>query len=227
MMANMSHEIRTPLTSVIGFAEILAGKLEGELETFAQKAHRSSNRLMKTLESVLELSRLEAGAFDLSREQVQLSTIVTDTVERLLPEARREHLAVTTDLPERQITGRLNEEALRRILENLLENAIKFTPEGGSVEVRLHTDGEDAVLEVEDTGVGISEEALPEIFEAFKQESEGLDREYEGSGLGLSIVQEMTEALGGTLTVETEKDEGSRFLVRLPRNDDEDGGSED
>jgi len=222
----MSHEIRTPLTLIIGFAEIQARKLEGELGTFAEKAHRSGNRLMRTLKSVLELSRLEAGTFDLERTQVQLSSVVQNTVERFRPEAKREHLSLTTDFPDQRMMGVSNEETVRRILENLLENAIKFTPEGGTVEVRARSDGETAVLEVEDTGVGISEEALPQIFAAFKQESEGLDREYEGSGLGLSIVQELTEALGGTLEVETEKGEGSRFIVRLPRTLERDSNSE-
>jgi PAS domain S-box-containing protein len=228
MMANMSHEIRTPLTSIIGFAEILSERLDGELETFAQKAHRSSNRLMRTLESVLELSRLEAGTFDLNREEVQLAAIASDTMERLRPQAQRKGLSLTIDRPDRPVTGLLNEEALRRILENLLENAIKFTPEGGTVSVHVRTDDADGalVLSVEDTGVGISDEALPEIFEAFKQESEGMDREYEGSGLGLSIVQEITDALGGTLHVETEKGEGSRFIVRLPPGPDADLSSE-
>jgi signal transduction histidine kinase len=151
---------------------------------------------------------------------------VQNTVERFRPEAKQEHLSLTTDFPDRRMMGVSNEETVRRILENLLENAIKFTPEGGTVEVRARSDGETAVLEVEDTGVGISEEALPQIFEAFKQESEGLDREYEGSGLGLSIVQELTEALGGTLEVETEKGEGSRFIVRLPRTLERDSNSE-
>lgn len=108
-----------------------------------------------------------------------------------------------------------NEEALTRITENLLENAIKFTPEGGRAEVRAWE--EEAVLEVEDTGIGISEEALSEVFKAFKQESEGFGRDYEGSGLGLSIVKKLTEALGGTIDVKTEKREGSCFTVRLPR----------
>lgn len=228
MMANMSHEIRTPLTSIIGFAEILSERLDGELEAFAQKAHRSSNRLMRTLESVLELSRLEAGTFDLNREEVQLAAIASDTMERLRPQARRKGLSLTIDRPDRPVTGLLNEEALRRILENLLENAIKFTSEGGTVGMHVRTDDADGtlVLSVEDTGVGISDEALPEIFEAFKQESEGMDREYEGSGLGLSIVQEITDALGGTLHVETEKGEGSRFIVRLPPGPDADLSSE-
>ena len=108
-------------------------------------------------------------------------------------------------------------------MENLLENAIKFTSDGGSIEVRARTDGDDAVVEVEDTGVGISEEALPEIFGAFQQESEGLAREYEGSGLGLSIVQRLTEAHGGTVEVDSEKGVGTRFTVRLPRTAPDDG----
>lgn len=220
MMANMSHEIRTPLTSIIGFAELLADELEGLLGTFAEKAHQSSNRLLKTLNSVLELSRLEAGAFNLERERVCLRPIAKKTVERLRPEAARADVQVRTQLPDGPVEGPLHEEAVRRILENLLENAIKFTPAQGTVTVCVRTDAGDAVLDVEDTGIGISDDALPDIFETFKQESEGLDREYEGSGLGLSIVQELTDALDGTLELETEKGVGSRFTVRLPRPHD-------
>jgi PAS domain S-box-containing protein len=227
MMANMSHEIRTPLTSIIGFAEILTEHLDGELGTFAQKAHRSSNRLMRTLESVLELSRLEAGTFDLPLEPVQLTEVVESTVDRFRPEARQQGLSLHTQLPDQSLTVRLSEEAVRRILENLLENAIKFTSEGGTITVRLQVEATESLLEVEDSGVGISEDALPDIFKAFKQESEGLDREYEGSGLGLSIVQELTEALDGTLDVETEKGEGSRFIVQFPCNKNEESGPED
>jgi signal transduction histidine kinase len=98
----------------------------------------------------------------------------------------------------------------------LLENALKFTPEGGRITLRVRRDGDDAILEVEDTGIGISEEALPDIFDAFKQESEGLDREYEGSGLGLSNVRKLTDLLGGSIDVESEKGHGTCFTVRLP-----------
>jgi Signal transduction histidine kinase len=103
-------------------------------------------------------------------------------------------------------------------VRNLVENAIKFTPEGGEVQVRARPeDGETVLLEVEDTGVGIAEEAREDIFDAFKQESEGLGREYEGSGLGLSIVGRLTTVMGGTIEVESEKGVGTRFAVRLPR----------
>ena len=102
------------------------------------------------------------------------------------------------------------------IAENLPENAIKFTPEGGTIDLRVRQDHGTAVLEVEDTGVGIGEEALPHVFDAFKQESEGLTRESEGSGLGLADVKELTELMGGTIEVDSEKGEGIRFTVSLP-----------
>jgi signal transduction histidine kinase len=117
---------------------------------------------------------------------------------------------------EPNLEGQWNEAALNRILENLLENAIKFTPEEGVVRVQAKTEGDDTVLIVEDTGIGISDEAVSDIFQAFKQESEGVDREHEGTGLGLSIVDRLTEALGGTVEVDSEKGTGTRFTVRLP-----------
>jgi signal transduction histidine kinase len=118
------------------------------------------------------------------------------------------------------VTGEWDEGALKRIVTNLAENAIKFTPTGGAVEVRVRDDGADAVLEVADTGVGIDAEFLPDIFNAFEQEEGGIDREHEGSGLGLAITKRLTEALGGTIDVESEKGEGTCFTVRLPRTHD-------
>jgi len=219
VLANMNHEIRTPLTSVTGFAELLEGRLDGELETFAEKIRLSGERLMRTLDSVLALSRLEAGNYDLKRESVSLTEVANETVRLTRPVAEQENIALRTELPTGPVEGRWNEGALNRILENLLENAIKFTPKEGTVFVQVQTEDTEAILEVRDTGVGISEDSLPVMFEAFKQESEGKGREYEGSGLGLSIVKRLTEALGGTIKVESEKGEGSCFTVRLPWSD--------
>ncbi len=218
MLANMSHEIRTPLTSITGFAEVIEEELDGRLNAFARRIYQSGQRLMKTLDSVLQLSKLEAGAYDLEREPLSLDRLVEDTTELLRPSAAEKAITLTTAVQDSPIPGRWNEGALNRILENLLENAIKFTPEGGRVEVRTWAEDNAAVLEVEDTGVGIRKEALSEIFEAFKQESEGLTREYEGSGLGLPIVQRLVDAHGGALTVDTEKGGGSCFTVRLPQS---------
>lgn len=172
---------------------------------------------MKTLDSVLELSKLEAGVYQLKRESVRLDEVVKTTVELFRQEARKKGLALETDLPEKPTEDFWNEGVLNRILENLLENAIKFTPEGGEVVVRVRANSETAFLEVEDTGVGISATVRSKIFKAFKQESQGLAREYEGSGLGLSIVERLTDALGGEIHVESEKGTGTCFTVALPR----------
>lgn len=217
MLANLSHEIRTPLTTITGYAELLIEELDGQLANFAERIHQGGQRLMKTLDSMLQLSKLEAGAFDLEPEVVNLPAVVEETVGLLHPQAEEMSVEVVVDLPSHAVEGHWNEGALDRIVENLLENAIKFTPEGGRVEVCVRDEASEAVFEVEDTGVGISEAALPTVFEPFKQESEGLDREFEGTGLGLSIVKEVVELLGGTIQVESEKGEGTRFTVRLPK----------
>jgi len=221
MLANMSHEVRTPLTSIIGFSEVLKDNLEGRLERFARRTHESSERLSQTLKSILQLSKLEAGVETLEREDVSIVETTQEIVELLQPRADEKNITVQTFWPDGAVSGHWNENALRRIARNLLENAVKFTPEGGTVQVRVVRDAESVVLEVEDTGIGIREDLLPDVFQAFRQESEGLERKYQGSGLGLSIVDHLVEELGGTIDVDTEKGEGTCFAIRLPLEDDE------
>jgi PAS domain S-box-containing protein len=215
MLANMSHEVRTPLTSINGFSEILKDELSGAQQVLAEQVYRSGHRLLRTLDSVLELSRLEARELPLEREQVQLDSVVTEATEMLRPQAQAKAVELVLSAPT-PIIGAWNDNAIHRIAENLVGNAIKFTPDGGRVEVRVRSEGTTGILEVEDNGIGIGDEALPTIFEAFQQESQGLGREYEGSGLGLSIVKQLTEELGGTVEVRSMKGEGACFTVRLP-----------
>lgn len=218
MLANMSHEIRTPLTSIMGFAEVLTDEgAEGDVRRFAHLIARSGRRLEKTLSSVLELSKLEAGVYELDLAPVRLGTVVKDTADMFESQAEEADVTLRVHTPSEEANGQWNEGALARITENLLENAIKFTPEGGSVEVRVDQTPEAALLEVADTGIGMDPAQVPGLFRPFKQESEGLEREYEGTGLGLSIVKRLTEAHGGTVDVETAKGEGTTFRVRLPR----------
>ncbi len=223
MLANMSHEVRTPLMSMIGSADLLredleeAG-LEGEPADMAEQIFRSGQRLRETLDSVLELSRLESGAYTLDDDSAHLDVVVREVAQELNLRAHEKGIQLEVGSPGASVEAGLDETAVRRIVRNLVENAIKFTPEGGEVQVRVEPEDEEtALLAVEDTGVGIAEEAREDIFDAFKQESEGLDREYEGSGLGLSIVDRLTTMLGGTIEVESEKGVGTRFAVRLPR----------
>jgi PAS domain S-box-containing protein len=222
MLANMSHEVRTPLTSMIGFSGILKGQLDGHSAKLARLIHKSGQRLEETLEAVLELSQLEAGSYAIEREPVDVVFLARRIVDEFEPQSEENGVAVEVTGDEDTGPAYADETAVRRIISNLLDNAIKFTPDGGRVTIRIRPDGADWVmLAVEDTGVGIAEEALPRVFEAFKQESEGLTREYEGAGLGLSIVNKLVKALGGEVEVETEKDEGTCFFVRLPRATEE------
>jgi len=216
MLANMSHELRTPLTAITGYADMLKDMLDGEPELFAEKIQHGGTRLSNTLESVLDFSELEAGARELDRSPVDLAAIVDEAADFHRSSAEEASLSLEIERPDGPVWVYSNEAALHRIVGNLLENAIKFTPEGGSVGVRVREDGDAVVLEVEDTGIGIDEDALPQVFEAFRQESEGMAREYEGTGLGLSIVKELADALDAEIEVHTQKGEGTRFVVRMP-----------
>jgi PAS domain S-box-containing protein len=221
VLRNVSHEIRTPITSIIGFSKILADSLDDPLREHADRIHRASQRLMKTIDSVLDLSTLEADVHELERETARLCRAVRWAAELLGAQAEEKDVALQRELPEGVVEGYWNQEALNQIAEELLENAIKFTPPGGTVAVRVWETEADAVLEVEDTGIGMEPEEVEKLFEPFKQASDGLTREYAGVGLGLAIVKELTEALGGTVEVQTENGEGSCFTVRLPRRIDD------
>ncbi len=219
MLANMSHEVRTPLTSMIGFSGILEEQLSGRLAKLARLIHKSGRRLEETLESVLQFSQLEADSYQIDRRALPLDELVWSVVEEFEPQSRERGVPIHVESAAAPVEAYADEVAVRQVISNLLDNALKFSPEGKEVTVRVMRDDANgsAVLEVEDTGVGIGEEALPYIFEAFQQESEGLTREYEGAGLGLSIVEKLVDALGGQIEVTTQKGEGTRFVVYLPR----------
>lgn len=220
MLANMSHEVRTPATSIIGFSKVLANALDGELADYAENIHRAAQHLTKTIDSVLQLSKLEANVQDFDRERARLDQAAEWAFELLELRAQEKGVDLRKALPDAPVAGRWNQEALNHIAENLLENAIKFTPEGGRVEVWVRRESEAAVLEVEDTGIGMDPARVPELFEGFRQASEGLSREYEGVGLGLPIVKQLTEALGGTLDIDTEKGTGTCVTVHFPLSAD-------
>jgi signal transduction histidine kinase len=216
LLANMSHEIRTPLTSIIGFTGILADDLSGTDARYARLAHQGGKRLMDTLDSVLQLSKLEAGVTDPDPERIDLVEQARRTCALFESQAEDAGVALRFEATVDALHGQWAATAVQRVLSNLLSNALKFTPSGGTVAVRVDRTGDTAVLVVEDTGVGIAEEARSRIFEAFAQESEGLEREHEGSGLGLAIVRRLVDLIGGEIDLESTKGEGTCFTVRLP-----------
>jgi PAS domain S-box-containing protein len=215
-LANMSHEIRTPLTSILGFSEVLLDDVAEEHQHFMELIVRSGQRLMRTLNSVLDLARIEAGEMPLTPTAFDLATQMEAAIRLFEPTATREGLDLRFDRPNDPVTVHLDEGALDRIVDNLTSNAIKFTREG-HVHVALHATDAVVQIDVADTGIGIGHAFLPHLFEAFKQESTGMGRSFEGTGLGLKIVHRLVTMMGGTIDVESAPGQGTTFSVRLPR----------
>lgn len=215
ILNNMSHEIRTPISAILGFSEILSMEVKGELKEFVQYIDENGKRLLNTLNSVLDLSRIESEGVVLQPEPFDATTPVRGAADMLVPLAARKGLRFQVALPE-ELPVVSDQFGVERIAGNLISNAIKFT-EHGQVDVSLEADGDDFVLVVRDTGVGISESFIPHLFEPFKQESGGLARSHDGSGLGLALVYRYVTAMGGVISVQSAKGQGSAFTVRLPR----------
>ena len=216
LMANMRHEIRTPLTSIIGFASILAQEASGDHQEFAQLIGQNGQRLMDTLNSVLDLAQLERGAVQNTLNRITVDTEIEQIVHLLQPMAEKAGLYLRVECNTEDTTATLDKHLLSRVMDNLISNAIKFTDEGG-VAVTVGADQEQVWVEVADTGIGISQAFIPHLFEEFSQESTGLARAYEGSGLGLAISQRLVDTMGGLIEVESEPNVGSTFTVRFPR----------
>lgn len=217
LLNNMSHEIRTPLTAVLGFADLMARELDGEHQDYAEQIKYGGQRLLQTLDSVFDLSMLEAGSVQLDRVVCDVAAEVEAGVAALRPLAAEKNLTIYVDPAPSGIYARLDQGAFTRILNNLIGNAIKFTKQG-DVRVGIRTEDGQVVLSVQDTGVGISEAFLPHLFEPFKQESAGLTRTHQGVGLGLTIVKELVELHDGRIEVSTQKEAGTTFSVYLPQH---------
>jgi len=229
-LANMSHELRTPLTSIIGFAEAIGEEtptpenhdnddaVDPEaLNRFATLIEDSGQRLMETLNGVLNLSKLEAGEMTFSPERLDLCAEVQNLAEQHRPQAEKGDVNLDVEPTSTRIHHRIDPNGLQMVLDNLVSNAIKYTEAGGDVSVRVRDDTNEVVVEVEDTGIGMDPEDVSSLFEPFRQESEGLARTYDGTGLGLAIAKQAVHQMGGTIEVTTEKGEGSCFTVRFPR----------
>jgi len=217
-LANMSHEIRTPLNGIIGSAQVLAGEMEDEPREIVEIIHRSGLRLLGTINSVLDMARIEAGELRPNTEPVRLRDEASDVLSMLRSLADEKELTLTLTEQTADVWAAADPSCLHRILCNLVGNAIKFTREG-EVEVKLSAEGDAAVLRVRDTGIGIDTRFLPHLFEDFKQESTGWGRHHEGTGLGLAITKRLVELMGGSIAVESAKEVGTTFTVRLPRLD--------
>lgn len=217
--ADASHELRTPLTVLRGELEAMAQRatLDGDVRDTAGSALEETERLTKIVESLLAISRLDAGEAQMEQVSFDLAELTRTTTEqmRLLAEDKAIKLHVEVNGAVSLVCDRAR---IKQVIVNLVDNAIKYTPEGGAVRVSVRDENGHAVLRVEDNGAGIPAEALPHVFDRFYRVDKARSRQMGGAGLGLAIVKSIVTAHGGQVTVESDEGRGSRFCVSLPRS---------
>ena len=222
-VANVSHELKTPLASIKAYTETLldwALHDENVNVRFLKRIEEQADRLNQLILDLLSLARLESGQEVFEHGPLALAPVV-GVVRRVAPRPRRGARASASSLDlgplDDETLVMADEEAIRQILDNLIDNAIKYTPEGGSVRVACRLDGDAVAIEVADTGIGIPRDDLPRVFERFYRVDKARSRELGGTGLGLSIVKHLVQSIGGQITVDSRVGAGTRFTVQLPR----------
>lgn len=215
-VANASHELKTPLTSMRGFAEtLLEGDPPEELRReFLSSIRANTLRLQHLVDDLLDLSRLEAGAWTLQEEEVELAAAAREVWKELGPGAREERVRFSID---GDAVALADGQALHQVFRNLLDNALRYTPDGGSIRVVIVSRGPEVEVSVEDSGAGIPSSALPRIFERFYRADPGRDRVAGGTGLGLAIVWHLVQSMGGEVRAESRLGEGTAIRFTLPQ----------
>lgn len=228
-LATMSHELRTPLNAIAGYVDLLLleirGPLTGGQREDLERIRRSQTHLLGLINDLLNFTRIEAGQVQLRSETVQVEAVIRHAGELLAPQAASKHVQFTIAPCDKKLVVCGDVEKIQQILVNLLGNAVKFTPPDGSVTLHCHDAGDDVDIQVSDTGPGIPNNRLDEIFEPFVQ----IDRHQthpgqQGVGLGLAISRELARGMHGELTAESTVGTGSTFTLRLPKSTPKRGG---
>ena len=216
IISNVSHELRTPITIAKGAIEMAMNEKDeekrNELLAMARSALLRQNRIVGDL---VDIGKIGRGALKLKFESVDLEQVIEATVREMLPLAAKNEVKIKTSVPE-SLQVKADFYALHHVLTNLLDNAIKFNKESGEVSIEAKRKGEFAEVSVSDTGIGVTKENLPKIFERFYQADASPARKYGGTGLGLAVVKEIVEAHGGKIWAESELGKGSKFYFTLP-----------
>jgi two-component system phosphate regulon sensor histidine kinase PhoR len=223
LVANVSHELKTPLAAIKGYAETLRLGAVNDPEHnlhFVRRIEEQADRLHALILDILQIARLESGQESFELNDIQISDMVEQCLHQFSEAAAAKQIELFAEEPSCDITAFADEEGVQTILNNLVDNAIKYTPAGGRVIIRAAANGATVTFEVRDTGIGISEKELPRIFERFYRVDRARSRELGGTGLGLSIVKHLAQALGGSVSVESQPGAGSTFRVSLPRGKD-------
>jgi PAS domain S-box-containing protein len=221
-LTNMSHELKTPLNSVIGFSDLLkegiAGPLNEKQSRYVQFISSSGKRLLNIINDILELSKAEAGEDELNLEEFSADEAINIVVSIILPQIQKKNIKFNYKSENRALWISADGNKFRQIISNLLSNAVKFTPAEGSIEISSRQEDDLAIITVKDTGIGISEDGLENIFKPFVQIESSLSRTFEGTGLGLTLVKRYVEMHGGSISVESKVGNGSSFRIELPVN---------
>lgn len=220
-LANMSHELRTPLNSVIGFSELILDGIDGEItpkqRRFLSNIHRSGKILLQLIDDILDMAKIEAGKIEFHPEEVSLDSVIQAVKEITFPLAEEGRLHFEIEVSEGSPKVIADKRRLEQILINLVTNAIKFTPEGGSIKISVVEQEQVFQVSVSDTGIGMEEEDLGVIFEAFRQLESSLTKRYKGVGLGLAITKKLVQMHKGKIWVESKLGQGSKFTFTLPK----------
>ena len=223
-LASMSHELRTPLNAILGFSEVMSGEVLGPIDNPSYKEyvgdiHRSGQHLLNLINEILDLSRIEAGRYELNENALSLADIAEDCIGLVQLKARSKNIRITEAFEENLPMVWADEKSMRQVTLNLLSNAVKFTPPGGEIRVKLGwTAGGGQYLAIKDNGPGIAEEEIPVVLSAFGQGSVAIKSAEQGTGLGLPIVQAILAKHGGEFVLKSKLREGTEGIAILPRN---------
>jgi two-component system cell cycle sensor histidine kinase PleC len=220
-LANMSHELRTPLNAIIGFAEVMQSGIFGSLgsdkyEEYCTDIRSSGEYLLSVINDILDMSRIEAGRTSLTKQPIEVHASIQRALKLVGEQTKAKNLSVTVDVNPEDILVPADERALHQILVNLLQNATKFTSDGGCITVRTRQAGNAVNIYVEDNGIGIPDHALHKLGQPFEQVETEFSKSYKGSGLGLAIARSLAELHGGSLRIRSQEGLGTIVLVHLP-----------
>lgn len=223
-LANMSHELRTPLNAILGFSEVIRDQVLGDTpaawakyKEYAGSIYASGAHLLSLISEVLDLSKIESGGYRLHIERFNMQSVIRDSLMLVKPQAQRGSVSILPINVGGDITVDADMRAIKQVIINLLANAVKFTPEGGDIQVRCHEEGDIVHVSVRDSGIGIAAELQESVFEAFHRGDAKLARQYDGTGLGLSVCRRLVEMHGGRIRLESTPNIGTTVYFHLPK----------